>query len=160
MGVPPVGRGRCRRPQRRQCSRCGNRSGSERSRPLHHGHLPHLGQTQAQKKVGEAVTGEMLLPVIGGHGERKKSARETVLALFGKKYGIEDEDFATAELEIIPPTMPAMSALTALYSRPRSRRPRLLLRQPHRNSRRSPAQKRKSRSLRTRKKSVPTVTPA
>lgn len=64
--------------------------------------LPHLGQTQAQKKVGEAVTGEMLLPVIGGHGERKKSARETVLALFGKKYGIEDEDFATAELEIIP----------------------------------------------------------
>ena len=64
--------------------------------------LPHLGQTQAQKKLNEAITGEMLLPVIGGHGEGKKSAKEMVLKIFGDKYGITEEDFASAELEGIP----------------------------------------------------------
>lgn len=64
--------------------------------------LPHLGQTQAQKKVGEAITGEMLLPVIGGHADKKVSAREKVLALLKEKYGFEDEDFTTAELEVVP----------------------------------------------------------
>ncbi len=64
--------------------------------------LPHLGHRQAEKKVAEAITGEMLLPVIGGHADGKDSARETILQLLKEKYGIEDEDFASAELEVIP----------------------------------------------------------
>lgn len=64
--------------------------------------LPHLGQTQAQKKVGDAITGEMLLPIIGGHANKKATAKDQILNLLKKKYGMEDEDFASAELEIIP----------------------------------------------------------
>ncbi len=64
--------------------------------------LPHLGQTQAAKKVGDAVTGEMLLPVIGGHAEKDVEAKEKILEMLQDKYGIEEEDFTSAELEVIP----------------------------------------------------------
>ena len=64
--------------------------------------LPHLGQTQAAKKVGDAVTGEMLLPVIGGHADGDTSAKDMILRLLADKYGIEEEDFTSAELEVVP----------------------------------------------------------
>ena len=63
--------------------------------------LPHLGKDQAAKKLSEAIEGEMLMPVIGIHGEGEKT-KPAVLQLLKEKYGIEEEDFASAELEIIP----------------------------------------------------------
>ena len=63
--------------------------------------LPHLGKDQAAKKLNDAIEGEMLMPIIGTHGEEEKT-KPAVLKLFKDKYGIEEEDFASAELEIIP----------------------------------------------------------
>lgn len=63
--------------------------------------LPHLGKDQAAKKLNDAIEGEMLMPVIGTHSEEEKT-KPAVLKLFKDKYGIEEEDFASAELEIIP----------------------------------------------------------
>lgn len=63
--------------------------------------LPHLGKDQAAKKLNDAIEGEMLMPIIGTHSEEEKT-KPAVLKLFKDKYGIEEEDFASAELEIIP----------------------------------------------------------
>ena len=63
--------------------------------------LPHLGKDQAAKKLSEAISGEMLMPLVGTNSEEEKT-KPAVLELLKKKYGIEEEDFASAELEIIP----------------------------------------------------------
>lgn len=63
--------------------------------------LPHLGKDQAAKKVGDAVTGEMLMPIIASQSEEEKT-KPALLKLLEEKYGIAEEDFASAELEIIP----------------------------------------------------------
>ncbi len=63
--------------------------------------LPHLGKDQAAKKLTEAITGEMLMPIIGTNSTEEKT-KPTILSLLKEKYGIEEEDFASAELEIIP----------------------------------------------------------
>lgn len=63
--------------------------------------LPHLGKDQAAKKLTEAITGEMLMPIVGTNSTEEKT-KPTILSLLKEKYGIEEEDFASAELEIIP----------------------------------------------------------
>lgn len=63
--------------------------------------LPHLGKDQAAKKLNEAIEGEMLMPIVGINGTEEKT-KPAILALLKEKYGIEEEDFASAELEIIP----------------------------------------------------------
>lgn len=63
--------------------------------------LPHLGKDQAEKKLGEAITGEMLMPLVGIHSE-EDTVKPSVLALLKEQYGLEEEDLVTAELEIIP----------------------------------------------------------
>ncbi len=63
--------------------------------------LPHLGKDQAAKKLSEAITGEMLMPIVGTNSTEEKT-KPTILSLLKDKYGIEEEDFASAELEIIP----------------------------------------------------------
>lgn len=63
--------------------------------------LPHLGKDQAAKKLSEAISGEMLMPLVGTNSEEEKT-KPAILELLKKKYGIEEEDFASAELEIIP----------------------------------------------------------
>ena len=68
--------------------------------------LPHLGQEQMQKTAATAVEGEMLNLIIGGRPveeeEDKKSVTAGVLAILKEKYGVEEEDFLSAELEIVP----------------------------------------------------------
>ena len=68
--------------------------------------LPHLGQEQMQKTAATAVEGEMLNLIIGGRPveeeEDKKSVTAGVLAILKDKYGVEEEDFLSAELEIVP----------------------------------------------------------
>ena len=69
--------------------------------------LPHLGKDQAAKKLGEAFTGEDLNVCIGSiptaeDEDEKASVKATVLAMLKEKYDIEEEDFLSAELEIVP----------------------------------------------------------
>jgi aspartyl aminopeptidase len=63
--------------------------------------LPHLGKDQGEKKLNEAIEGEMLMPLVGSNSEEEKT-KPAILNILKDKYGIEEEDFASAELEIIP----------------------------------------------------------
>ncbi|OQB14187.1 MAG: putative M18 family aminopeptidase 1 [Firmicutes bacterium ADurb.Bin193] len=66
--------------------------------------LPHLAQEQMGKKMSEAVTGEGLNLLVGsipGKDEKDK-VKGAVLELLHDKYGICEEDFISAELEIVP----------------------------------------------------------
>ena len=72
--------------------------------------LIHLAQKQMAGKVADAVTGENLDLLIGnrpldksGLDEDEKCAvKANVLDILKKKYGVEEEDFLSAELEIVP----------------------------------------------------------
>lgn len=76
--------------------------------------LPHLAQEQVQKKASEFITGEDLDLIMGSSvpvkkdasKDEKKDAKEKskklVLELLKEKYGIEENDFNSAELEIVP----------------------------------------------------------
>ena len=76
--------------------------------------LPHLAQEQVQKKASEFITGEDLDLIMGASvpvkkdasKDEKKDAKEKskklVLELLKNKYGIEESDFNSAELEIVP----------------------------------------------------------
>lgn len=72
--------------------------------------LPHLGQEQAQKTLAKGVAGEDLDLLIGSepsaNEEAKEKVKENILALLEKQYGITEEDFTSAELEIVPAGMP------------------------------------------------------
>ncbi len=73
--------------------------------------LPHLAKDQNDKKLSEAIEGEGLnvvigsLPSIEGDDEGKKEDKRVklnVLKILNEKYGMIEEDFQTAELEIVP----------------------------------------------------------
>lgn len=68
--------------------------------------LPHLAQDQMQKKMMEAITGEGLNLLFGSipHEDDKVKDRVklNVLQLLNEKYGMMEEDFISAELEIVP----------------------------------------------------------
>lgn len=71
--------------------------------------LIHLAGRQLQKKAAEVIEGENLDILIGSRplkelpNEKKKEAvKENILAILKEKYGIEEEDFLSAELEIVP----------------------------------------------------------
>lgn len=68
--------------------------------------LPHLAKEQMDKKMGEAITGEGLNIMVGGlpldDKETKDRVKLAVLEMLNKKYGIVEEDFISAELELVP----------------------------------------------------------
>lgn len=68
--------------------------------------LPHLGADQMEKKVSKAIEGEELNLLIGSRPIQDKEAKGRVkyfiLQHLNEKYGISEEDFLTAELEIVP----------------------------------------------------------
>ncbi len=67
--------------------------------------LPHLGQEQMKKVMSEAFTGENLNILIGSRPDtdaEKDRVKSTVLKLLHEKYGVEEEDFISAELEAVP----------------------------------------------------------
>jgi len=68
--------------------------------------LPHLAQEQMAKKMSEGITGEGLNVLIGSipfNDEKvKEKVKLNILNLLNQKYGIVEEDFQTAELEIVP----------------------------------------------------------
>lgn len=69
--------------------------------------LPHLAQDQSQLKASEFITGEELDIIVGNNpvsdGDNKETKPEDyVYGLLREKYGIEKDDFISAELEIVP----------------------------------------------------------
>ncbi len=66
--------------------------------------LPHLGQEQAKKKLGEAIPGELLNVILGNIEAEadKEKVKYNVLAYLNQKYDITEEDFLSSEIEIVP----------------------------------------------------------
>ena len=81
--------------------------------------LPHLGAQQMDKKGSKVVEGEDLDVLVGNRpllstadssGSKEAESTETpkdpvkarVLAILAEKYGITEEDFLSAELEVVP----------------------------------------------------------
>jgi len=68
--------------------------------------LPHLAKDQMDKKMREGVTGEQLNVIIGNEtiedDEIKESAKFCILKLLKEKFGMVEEDFHTADVELTP----------------------------------------------------------
>ena len=68
--------------------------------------LPHLAQEQSKKPLAEGITGEGLNILIGSKPlsdtEIKDRTKVAILEILNKKYGIEEDDFISSELEAIP----------------------------------------------------------
>lgn len=71
--------------------------------------LIHLSAKQMQKTAAEVIEGEKLDILIGSRplkdlpDEKKSEAvKENILKLLKEKYGVEEEDFLSAELEVVP----------------------------------------------------------
>ena len=78
--------------------------------------LPHLAQDQMKDKASDFIKGEDLDVIMGSVSpsakdenlskeekkELKEKSKKTVLALLKEMYGIEEQDFESAELEIVP----------------------------------------------------------
>ena len=67
--------------------------------------LIHLAGEQMEKKAGKVIEGENLDPLVGSiplESEEKDAVKKGVLAILSKEYGMEEEDFISAELEIVP----------------------------------------------------------
>ena len=67
--------------------------------------LVHLAGEQMKKPLAEAVTGENLDILVGCKplkGKEKEAVKEAVLKALKDEYGIDEEDFISAELEAVP----------------------------------------------------------
>ena len=67
--------------------------------------LIHLSQEQLEKKAGKVIEGEDLNILIGSKplaGSEKETVKSNILKLLKTTYGIEEEDFLSAELEVVP----------------------------------------------------------
>ena len=82
--------------------------------------LPHLGYAQMKKEAGKIIEGEDLDLLIGNRpleapegdidddapewekAAKKEPARAFVMKVLAEKYGISEEDFLSAELEVVP----------------------------------------------------------
>ena len=67
--------------------------------------LIHLSASQMSKTAATVIEGEKLdlsLGSIPTEKDGKDSVKETILAFFKETYGVEEEDFLSAELEIVP----------------------------------------------------------
>lgn len=67
--------------------------------------LIHLSSEQLEKKGARVVEGEALDLLIGSRpiqGEEKEAVKKYILNIIKEKYDFEEEDFMSAELEIVP----------------------------------------------------------
>ena len=68
--------------------------------------LPHLGREQSKKPLGEAIPSESLNVLIGSvpfaDEDVKNRFKLGVMQLLNEKYGVTEEDFISAELEVVP----------------------------------------------------------
>ena len=67
--------------------------------------LIHLAADQMQKKASVAIEGEELNVIIGGlplKDEEKDPVKANILKILKEKYQFEEEDFLSAEIEVVP----------------------------------------------------------
>ena len=68
--------------------------------------LPHLGAEQNERKLSEGIKGEELNVLIGSDPVAEEDVKEAVklntLILLHQKYGITEQDFTRAEIEVVP----------------------------------------------------------
>lgn len=68
--------------------------------------LPHLAQEQMKKPAAKSFTGEQLNLLIGSRpfadDEESELVKLNIMKILNEKYGIIEEDFLSAELEIVP----------------------------------------------------------
>lgn len=68
--------------------------------------LPHLGAEQGKKPMNEAISGESLNVLVGSRpfkdDKGDQRVKLAVMDLLHQKYGIREEDFISAELEMVP----------------------------------------------------------
>lgn len=67
--------------------------------------LVHLSGEQLQKKANEVIHGEDLNVLVGNiplEGEEKDAVKANILKLLKDKYNFEEEDFISAEIEVVP----------------------------------------------------------
>ena len=76
--------------------------------------LPHFGAEQSGKKVSEAFDPEDMDALIGsapaigqaGDDEAKERVKRNILRILETEYGVTEEDFLSAELELVPAGLP------------------------------------------------------
>ena len=70
--------------------------------------LPHLAARQNAKPLGEAIAGEDLniwfgnIPYTAAENDKDKTVKENLLKILNDKYGMEEADFMSAELSLVP----------------------------------------------------------
>lgn len=68
--------------------------------------LPHLAAEQCKKTLSDGITGENLNVILGskpiGDEEDGDRVKLAIMKLLNEKYGILEDDFTSAELEIVP----------------------------------------------------------
>ncbi|MDD3422725.1 MAG: aminopeptidase, partial [Bacilli bacterium] len=67
--------------------------------------LIHLARDQMGQKLGDAINGEKLDVTFGSiplKDSKKDGVKANILKLLKEKYGIEEEDFLSSELEVVP----------------------------------------------------------
>ncbi|MBR4341862.1 MAG: aminopeptidase [Lachnospiraceae bacterium] len=67
--------------------------------------LIHLAQDQMEKKASKVIEGEDLNVLVGSiplKDTEKDAVKANVMKLIADKYGIEEKDFLSAELEVVP----------------------------------------------------------
>ncbi|MBQ9886612.1 MAG: aminopeptidase, partial [Lachnospiraceae bacterium] len=67
--------------------------------------LIHLSADQLDKRAATVIEGEGLDVLIGGaplEGEEKEPVKANILKLLKETYGIDEDDFVSAELEVVP----------------------------------------------------------
>ncbi len=68
--------------------------------------LPHLGREQGKKPLSDAIASESLNVLIGSRPLKDDDGADRVklaiLSILNEKYGIVEEDFCSAELEVVP----------------------------------------------------------
>ena len=70
--------------------------------------LPHLGSEQMKKEASKVIEGEGLDVLIGSvpfkteDEKEEELVKKNVLEILKQKYGIEDDDFLSAEIEVVP----------------------------------------------------------
>lgn len=67
--------------------------------------LVHLAQTQLEKKGNKVIEGEDLNVLVGSiplKGAEKNKVKANIIKILKEKYGFDEDDFISAELEIVP----------------------------------------------------------
>ena len=67
--------------------------------------LPHLAAKQNMKKLNEAIQGEKLNIIVGSIPDEEaedNKVKKGILKILKEKYGMEEDDFTSAEIEAVP----------------------------------------------------------